>query len=289
VQERRAYIPQGWSKPYEFSLADLRSGADIIELSCKAGSQGGRLGVPWQYLHGLLESAIYGGRVDNRCDMKVEGGLLGGCGHAWLVWASPGGACCLVGPAEVQLHGVIMRQCRRLGESCVGHAEIGSMLSPLVMQACSSALCQPLTAAAQGDRRHPQKHIKATDLHPAAVQVLVAYLHQLFRPEVLGHSGKPSPLPGSRLMVPSSTRREDFLAAIAALPEADSPALFGLPANIERSVQQSSSERVLAQLRQMSTSKAAAAGARRDVLRIMVPCIMDSQHGPLHHCVCIKS
>lgn len=93
--------------------------------------------------------------------------------------------------------------------------------------------------------------------------MLVAYLHQLFRPEVLGHSGKPSPLPGSRLMVPSSTRREDFLAAIAALPEGDSPALFGLPANIERSVQQGSSERVLAQLRQMSTSKAAAAGARQ--------------------------
>jgi dynein heavy chain 2 len=33
VQERRTYVPQGWSKFYEFSFADLRSAADIIDLS----------------------------------------------------------------------------------------------------------------------------------------------------------------------------------------------------------------------------------------------------------------
>jgi dynein heavy chain 2 len=76
VQERRAHVPAGWSKPYEFSLADLRSGADIIELACGEGRQAGQAGrtaaVPWQYLHGLLESAIYGGRVDNAWDMRVR-------------------------------------------------------------------------------------------------------------------------------------------------------------------------------------------------------------------------
>ena len=30
VEERRSYIPQGWTKFYEFSFSDLRSGADII-------------------------------------------------------------------------------------------------------------------------------------------------------------------------------------------------------------------------------------------------------------------
>jgi dynein heavy chain 2 len=30
VQERRTFIPQGWSKFHEFSYADLRSTADII-------------------------------------------------------------------------------------------------------------------------------------------------------------------------------------------------------------------------------------------------------------------
>ncbi len=38
VQERRNYIPQGWSKFYEFSGADLRSGADIIDLATKVRS-----------------------------------------------------------------------------------------------------------------------------------------------------------------------------------------------------------------------------------------------------------
>jgi hypothetical protein len=60
---------QGWSKFYEFSFADLRSGADIINLRTKGGS-----GPQWQYLHGLLENAIYGGRVDNPFDLKVRPG-----------------------------------------------------------------------------------------------------------------------------------------------------------------------------------------------------------------------
>ena len=34
VQERRCYIPQGWSKFYEFSLSDLRAAASIIDRLC---------------------------------------------------------------------------------------------------------------------------------------------------------------------------------------------------------------------------------------------------------------
>ena len=34
VQERRCYIPQGWSKFYEFSLADLRAAASVIDRLC---------------------------------------------------------------------------------------------------------------------------------------------------------------------------------------------------------------------------------------------------------------
>lgn len=37
MQERRMYIPQGWTKFYEFSTSDLRAGADIIERLCKGG------------------------------------------------------------------------------------------------------------------------------------------------------------------------------------------------------------------------------------------------------------
>ncbi len=94
--------------------------------------------------------------------------------------------------------------------------------------------------------------------------MLRTYLQQLFRPELLGLAGKAAaPLLGSRLLVPPSTRRDDFLGAIASLPDADSPALFGLPANIERSAAQGSAERVLAQLRQMGGSKAAGGGGQR--------------------------
>ncbi|CAG2190736.1 DNCH2 [Mytilus edulis] len=66
VQERRMYIPQGWTKFYEFSLSDLRAGADIIDRLCKSGSE-----VQWQFVHGLYEFAIYGGRVDNPFDLRV--------------------------------------------------------------------------------------------------------------------------------------------------------------------------------------------------------------------------
>jgi hypothetical protein len=59
---------QGWTQFYEFSFADLRSAADIIGLSTRDG------GIPqWQYLRGLMEMAIYGGRIDNPYDVKVCG------------------------------------------------------------------------------------------------------------------------------------------------------------------------------------------------------------------------
>jgi dynein heavy chain 2 len=66
VQERRAYVPQGWSKFYEFSFADLRSGADIIDQACQGGAE-----PQWTQIHGLLERAIYGGRVDSDYDIVV--------------------------------------------------------------------------------------------------------------------------------------------------------------------------------------------------------------------------
>ncbi|XP_076054654.1 dynein cytoplasmic heavy chain beethoven [Oratosquilla oratoria] len=67
VQERRTYIPQGWSKFYEFSFADLRAGADILDRLFKQGSGE----IKWDYVHGLYENAIYGGRVDNVWDIRV--------------------------------------------------------------------------------------------------------------------------------------------------------------------------------------------------------------------------
>jgi dynein heavy chain 2 len=66
IQERRNFIPQGWSKFYEYSYADLRSSADIID-KLTANNQTPE----WVTIHGLLENAIYGGRVDNDYDFRV--------------------------------------------------------------------------------------------------------------------------------------------------------------------------------------------------------------------------
>ncbi|KAK3283536.1 hypothetical protein CYMTET_8768 [Cymbomonas tetramitiformis] len=64
VQERRTYVPQGWSKFYEFSFADLRSGAGIIDLGTRDNKT-----PQWNYVIGLMQNAIYGGRVDNPFDV----------------------------------------------------------------------------------------------------------------------------------------------------------------------------------------------------------------------------
>ena len=63
LEERRNFIPQGWTKFYEFSMADLRAGADIIDrlFAKKDGN------VRWESLHGLFENAIYGGGFYGFC------------------------------------------------------------------------------------------------------------------------------------------------------------------------------------------------------------------------------
>ena len=69
ISERRTYIPQGWSKYYEFSYGDLKAGETIL-LSIRSELQGSQP-VPWQKVYGILENAIYGGRVDNDYDLRV--------------------------------------------------------------------------------------------------------------------------------------------------------------------------------------------------------------------------
>ncbi|PNI44695.1 DYNC2H1 isoform 3 [Pan troglodytes] len=65
-QERRNFIPQGWTKFYEFSLSDLRAGYNIIDRLFDGAKD-----VQWEFVHGLLENAIYGGRIDNYFDLRV--------------------------------------------------------------------------------------------------------------------------------------------------------------------------------------------------------------------------
>ena len=54
MQERRTYIPQGWSKFYEFSYGDLKAGETIIDYLVKNSSSQ----VNWETLYGLFENVI---------------------------------------------------------------------------------------------------------------------------------------------------------------------------------------------------------------------------------------
>ena len=67
VQERRNFIPQGWTKYYEFSYSDFVAALqlfDTLEFSKPTASN-------LQTYIGLLENAIYGGRIDNEIDLRL--------------------------------------------------------------------------------------------------------------------------------------------------------------------------------------------------------------------------
>jgi dynein heavy chain 2 len=65
VLERRSYVPQGWAKNYEFSQADLKSAADVVLLQSQNNT------VDWRSIHGILENAIYGGRMETEFDVRI--------------------------------------------------------------------------------------------------------------------------------------------------------------------------------------------------------------------------
>ncbi|KAH3756292.1 cytoplasmic dynein 2 heavy chain 1 [Pelomyxa schiedti] len=71
IQERRKYIPQAWTKFYEFNEADLRAATDVIDRLAQNQDQFMQETKNWASVHGLLENAVYGGRVDNTFDFKV--------------------------------------------------------------------------------------------------------------------------------------------------------------------------------------------------------------------------
>ena len=160
VQERRAYVPQGWSKFYEFSFADLRSGADIIDQACENGQT-----PQWSQLHGLLERAIYGGRVDSAYDIVV----------------------------------------------------------------------------------------------------LRTYLKQFFSAEMTGGGGvRVRALPGTDIALPQTANHGEFVALLRQLDEANSPRLFSLPVNVDRTVQVADSEHVIASLRAMAAAAGTSLGFDRE-------------------------
>lgn len=61
LQERRAYLPIGWSQFFEFTQADLNAAAEIIAQRCDS----------IDVVRGLLETTVYGSRMDSSFDRRV--------------------------------------------------------------------------------------------------------------------------------------------------------------------------------------------------------------------------
>ena len=149
IQERRTYIPQGWTKFYEFSYGDLRAAEGILKELLET-SKGGKFQMETAY--GLLENAVYGGRIDNEFDIKI----------------------------------------------------------------------------------------------------FRCHLRNVFNAEVMSGSKKLSGI----MQVPSTSELKDVIALISKLPDTDSPEIFGLPSNIDRSVQRFNSQKVILALKQLQSISA---------------------------------
>jgi hypothetical protein len=110
----------------------------------------------------------------------------------------------------------------------------------------------------------------------AALQVLLAHLSSIFQPQLLtalpaaaaaayGRSASGRRLQQQQLRLPglaasvgpmpASGSKQEWQAFVAALPDADAPEVFGLPANIERAMAMANSRQLLAALRQMGAAQ----------------------------------
>jgi hypothetical protein len=77
-------------------------------------------------------------------------------------------------------------------------------------------------------------------------------------------------VPGTPLRMPSSPDYESFKRTIQNLVDTDGPYTFGLPENIERSLQRTTSTAVIKQLRALSTVDVEGAKYDREKWRALV-------------------
>ncbi|CAD6239204.1 GSCOCG00008639001-RA-CDS, partial [Cotesia congregata] len=69
LQERRKFVPRGWIRAYEWSEADLEAARELVVNYALKFNPSARL--DWEEGRGLLDVAIYGGRLQDRFDMRV--------------------------------------------------------------------------------------------------------------------------------------------------------------------------------------------------------------------------
>ncbi|KAH8278084.1 hypothetical protein KR026_009737 [Drosophila bipectinata] len=73
LQQRRQFIPQGWSKYYEFGEADLKAALGILKWM---DQQLNSSKCDWLLMQRLSEALAYGGRINNHRDLEILGCYL---------------------------------------------------------------------------------------------------------------------------------------------------------------------------------------------------------------------
>ncbi|KAF5283232.1 hypothetical protein FQA39_LY17379 [Lamprigera yunnana] len=68
LQERRTYIPQGWSKVYEFNDTDFST---AIHLTKELWQTKDSVPLQWKFLKGMCLDSVYGGRIENIQDLGI--------------------------------------------------------------------------------------------------------------------------------------------------------------------------------------------------------------------------
>lgn len=69
LQERRRYVPEGWSRAYDFGDADLDTAMAMVDWLDGVGR--GAFKVDWKVLQGLCKHLAYGGRISNQQDLAI--------------------------------------------------------------------------------------------------------------------------------------------------------------------------------------------------------------------------
>ncbi|XP_031838829.2 dynein cytoplasmic heavy chain beethoven isoform X1 [Nomia melanderi] len=70
LQERRKFVPEGWIRAYEWNEADIEAAYELVVKKMATKKDKDNDGI-WQTGRGLLDVAIYGGRLQDDYDMRA--------------------------------------------------------------------------------------------------------------------------------------------------------------------------------------------------------------------------
>ncbi|XP_066585667.1 cytoplasmic dynein 2 heavy chain 1 [Prorops nasuta] len=82
LQERRRFVPEGWLRPYEWNESDLSAAYELVLTRYQEnGSDNDKESMDgpdwdWETARGLLDLAVYGGRIQDDFDSRALGAII---------------------------------------------------------------------------------------------------------------------------------------------------------------------------------------------------------------------